>query len=75
MNLNEFIELFSSQFDKTPSDQFKPNTVYKELEEWDSLTSLSIIAVVDEELEKRIVGADFRNSNTIEELFEIIQSK
>ena len=75
MNLNEFIELFAGQFDKTPADQFKPNTLYKELDEWDSLTSLSIIAVVDEELEKRIVGADFRNSNTLEELFEIIQSK
>jgi acyl carrier protein len=75
MNLNEFIELFAGQFDKTPVDQFKPNTLYKELDEWDSLTSLSIIAVVDEELEKRIVGADFRNSNTIEELFELIQSK
>jgi len=75
MNLNEFVELFSSQFDKTPRDQFKPNTIFKELDEWDSLMSLSIISVVDEELEKRLVGADFRNCNTIEELFEIIQSK
>ena len=75
MKLDEFIELFAGEFDETPADQFKSNTVYKDLEEWDSLSSLSVIAVIDEELEKRIVGADFRNSNTIEELFEIVQNK
>jgi acyl carrier protein len=75
MKLDEFIELFAGEFDETPADQFKSNTVYKDLEEWDSLSSLSVIAVIDEELQKRIVGADFRNSNTIEELFEIVQNK
>ena len=75
MKLNEFIELFAGEFDETPADQFKPNTPYKELEEWDSLAALSVIAMVDEEMEKRVVGADIRNSNTIEELFKIIQNK
>ena len=75
MKLDEFIELFAAEFDETPADQFTPETIFKDLEEWDSLTSLSVIAVIDEELEKRIVSADFRNSNTIEELYEIVQNK
>ena len=71
----EIVKLFAEQFDETPLDVFKPATVFKGLEEWGSLTALSIIAMVDEEMEKRITGADIRSSNTIEDLFILIQSK
>jgi len=75
MELNEFVKHFSEQFDETPVEVFKPTTVFKELEEWSSLTALSIIAMVDEEMEKSITGKDIRSSNTIEDLFSLIQSK
>jgi acyl carrier protein len=75
MELNEFVKHFAEQFDETPLDEFKPTTVFKDLDEWGSLTALSIIAMVDEELDKRITGADIRNSNSIEDLFLLIQSK
>ncbi len=75
MELKRFIELFAEQFDETPSDQFTPTTNFKDLEEWDSLTALSVIAMVDEELEIRITGADIRSSNSIEDLFNLIQLK
>jgi acyl carrier protein len=75
MNLNEFVSHFASQFDDTSLDVFQPTTVFKELEEWSSLTALSVIAMVDEELDIRITGADIRSSNTIEDLFTLIQAK
>lgn len=75
MDLNEFVKQFAEQFDETPFEIFKPITVFKELEEWSSLTALSIIAMVDEELDIRITGADIRNSNSIEDLYLLIQSK
>ena len=75
MKLEEFVQKFAEQFDETPADQFSQLTVFKDLEEWSSLTALSVIAMVDEELEKRITGADIRSSSTIEELFLVIQAK
>jgi acyl carrier protein len=75
MNIHEFVEKFAEQFDETPVETFTPKTVFKDLEEWSSLTALSIIAMVDEELEKRITGADIRNSATIEDLFNLANSK
>jgi len=75
MNLNEFVEKFAEQFDDTSFESFTPTTVFKELEEWSSLTALSIIAMVDEELEKRITGADIRSSNTIEDLYNLTIAK
>ena len=52
-----------------------PDTEFKNLEEWSSLTALSVISMIDEEMEKRITGADIRNCSTIKELFELTESK
>jgi len=75
MELQKFVTLFSEQFDNTPIDSFTPNTRFKELSEWGSLTALSIIAMVDEEMEVRITGSDIRSVETIEELFNLAKSK
>lgn len=75
MNIKEFIDHFSEQFDNTTADMFKPETLFKELDEWTSLTALSIISMIDEEYDVSIGGADIRNANTIKELYKIVESK
>lgn len=75
MTLDEFVKAFAAEFDETPEDQFKADTEFKALEEWSSLTALSIIAMVDEQMDKTITGADIRASKTIEDLFNLANSK
>lgn len=75
MTLNEFVTAFAAEMEETPVDQITPATAFKSLDEWGSLTALSIIAMVDEKMETRITGADIRSSETIEDLFNLAQSK
>ena len=75
MTLDEFVKAFAAEFDDTPADQFTPATNYRELEEWGSLVALSIISMVDEEMDVQITGADLRNSRTIEDLYNVICAK
>jgi len=75
MTLNEFVKKFGEEFDDTPIENFTTTTVFKDLDEWGSLVALSIIAMVDEEFDKRITGADIRSASTIEDLYNLIQSK
>ena len=75
MTLDEFVKAFAAEFDETPEDQFKADTEFKTLDEWSSLTALSIIAMVDEQMDKTITGADIRASKTIEDLFNLANSK
>lgn len=75
MDINEFVTHFAAEFDETPADVFTPDTEFKNLEEWSSLTALSVISMIDEEMEKRITGADIRNCSTIRELFELAESR
>ena len=75
MTLDEFVKAFAAEFDETPEDQFKADTEFKSLDEWGSLTALSIIALAMEEFEKKITGADLRSVATIEDLYNLIQAK
>ena len=71
MDLKDFIEKFAEQFEETEISSFSANTSFKELEEWSSLMSLAIIAMVDEEYGVRVKGDDIKDANTIEDLFKI----
>lgn len=75
MTLNEFVARFAEEFDETPQEEFAPTTVFKDLDEWGSLTALSIVSMVDEEYDKRITGADLRSVSTIEELYNLVEAK
>lgn len=75
MEIKEFIENFAGEFDETPAEEFAPETEFKTLDEWNSLTALSIIAMVDDAYGKTITGADLRANKTIEDLFHFIENK
>ena len=75
MDIKEFIENFAGEFDETPMEMFTPETDYKSLDEWNSLTALSIVAMVDEVYNKTITGADLRNHTTIQELADFVENK
>ena len=75
MEIKEFIENFAYQFDDTDASEITATTVFKDLDEWSSLTALSIIAMVDEEYDVTLKGDDIRNANTVEDLFNIVASK
>lgn len=75
MELNDFIKNFAEQFDETDSTEIKANTEFHELEEWSSLTSMGIIAMVKTEYNKTITGKEIRECDTIEDLFNLITNK
>lgn len=75
MEMKEFIEHFSEQFDETSAEEITAITKFKELDEWSSMTALSVIAMVDEEYDVRIKGDDIRNAQTVEDLFNIVESR
>ena len=75
MTLDEFVKAFAAEFDDTPEESFKADTNYKELDEWGSLVALSIISMVDDEMDKRLTGADLRSCSTIKELFNLVEAK
>lgn len=75
MTLDEFVSTFADELEETPKGEVKADTIFKNLEEWGSLTALSIIAMIDESFEKTVTGADLRSVDTIEDLYNLVLKK
>ena len=74
MTIEEFVEKVQDELQDTPAEKITADTNYKELDEWGSLTSLSLISMIEEEYDKLITGADVRARNSVKELWEYVES-
>lgn len=75
MEIKEFIENFAEQFDEIDLSVLKPETKFRDLEEWSSLTALNVLMMIDSEYEVELPSDEMRKTNTIQELFDLVQSK
>ena len=75
MEIKEFIQHFAEQLEETDVNELKPETKFRDLEEWSSIIGLSIILMVDEEYGITIGADDMKQAETIGELFNIVQAK
>ncbi len=75
MEINDFVENFANQFDDTNPSEIKLDTVYKDLDEWSSLLSLTIIAMCDDEYSVKVTGDDIKKSTTVEDLYNLVLNR
>ena len=75
MEIEGFISNFAEQFEEIEVNEFKAETVFRDLDEWSSLIALSVIAMVDEEYDVTLNGDDMKAATTIQDLFNIVKSK
>jgi acyl carrier protein len=75
MELKEFIANFADLFDDTDASEITSTTVFHDLDEWSSLTSMGVIALVKTEYGKEITGKEIKSCTTVEDLFNFVASK
>jgi acyl carrier protein len=71
---DKFIRLFKETLEIEDQD-INLSTNFRQLKNWDSLSFLSVLAMLDEEYNVVIEGNDFKKLNTIEDLVKVIKSK
>ena len=72
MDSVKFIAEFRKALEIDPGRQIDENTILQDLEEYDSLAILSIIAMADEKFGKKISGAEFPKLKIIGDLIKLI---
>lgn len=75
MEMNEFIKNFANQFEETELSEFTAETKFRELDEWESLTALAILNMISKKYGVVLPHKEMRETNTIQELFDLVQSK
>jgi len=75
MEFKDFVKKFAEQFEDTDASEIQGNTNFHDIEEWSSLIALSVIAMADEEYDVTLKGDDIINSNTVEDIYNIVKSR
>ena len=71
----DFIENFKEILDESEEINISAETRFKDIDEWDSLTNLSLMAMVDSEYNVKLNADEIKESETLLDLFTIIKSK
>lgn len=75
ISIHEFIDLLEEEFEDIEPGTLKPASNYRSIENWGSLHALIIIALADTEFDVSLSGTDLKNMETIQDLYDLIQSK
>lgn len=75
MDLEKFIKLLEEELDDIPKGNLQANTNYRDVEGFSSMHALIIIACIDNEFDVLLKGNELKETNTIEELYNLVQSK
>lgn len=75
MKLEEFVKGIAGQFDDTDPAEITADCRFQELDEWSSLTAMSLIAFVRTACGKSLTGREIRSCHTVEELFRLVEAK
>lgn len=75
MEIKEFIQNFADQFDDTDASEFKAETVFRDLDEWSSMTGLAILNMCDNEYDVTLTFDELKNAITVQNLFDIVAKK
>ena len=74
MNPTIFVDNMLEAFDNR-IDELSLDTKFRELEEWDSLTALSTVAMIYAEYDVQISGAKLVKCETVGDLMELVRKK
>lgn len=71
MEIKEFIEKFAEAIEVENASVLTPETEFRDLDEWSSISVMISIAFFDEEFGKEIGGTDIKGCKTIQDLYNL----
>ena len=73
--IDEFIKTLETEFDELEPGTLQSETKFTDLDEWSSMHSLIIIALIDTEYNVTITGEDLMGIKKVEELYNIVKAR
>ena len=73
MTVAELILKIEGEFPDMETGKLQPDSVFREVMNWNSINALILIALVDTEYDVILTADDLRGSTTINDIFNLIQ--
>ena len=74
MNIQEFISKFAEMLEIEDVDSLTPETEFRDLDEWSSISVMEFIAMADEAYGKQIGDVHIKPCQTIQDLYNLMKA-
>jgi acyl carrier protein len=75
MKIEDFITQLEEEYEDITPGTLNPQSVFREVFEWNSINALILIALVKTQYDVTINAEDIANSKTVNDLFLIIKAR
>ncbi len=75
MKIEDFILTIEEEFEDIEPGALKPETIFREVFEWNSINALIFIAMVKTEYDVSINAEEIGSAKTVQDLFDVISKK
>ena len=75
MDIAEFILHLKTEFEDFQTLDLNENTILKEIEGWNSMHFLLLVAMIDVKYNVLLSGEDLKSLGTVKELFELVEQR
>lgn len=75
MSIQQLIQQIEEEFEEVKKGSISPSTSFRDIEGWSSMHALILIALIDNHYDILLTGAELKNAKTIQDIYEIIQSR
>ena len=74
MDINEFISKFAEMLEIEDVDSLTPETEFRDLDEWSSISVMEFIVFADTECGKQVNDAALKACSTIQDLYNLVSA-
>lgn len=75
MDLKEFIDALKQEFDKEDREEVVSDVVFRDMDSWNSMMALVIIAKIDNDFDVTLSADELANANTFKDLYDLVCTK
>lgn len=74
MEISTFIEKFAEAIEADDASKITTETNFREMNEWNSLSYLSVISWLEDDFDIQIEGTEFKRLKTIQDIYDKVMN-
>jgi acyl carrier protein len=73
-NIDDFTQRFKEQYFDSETISITPDSDFRQVDSWDSLTGMAVLVMIKEKYEKDLTVETFRNLKTVRDVYNYVIS-
>jgi acyl carrier protein len=75
MEINQFVRNFENAIFGIEPNSLNPDTRFREIEQWESLALLCLLAMIDNDYAVQVGGMELKQCETLRDIFDTVAAK